>query len=182
MHCFVSSEWGVIDFSPEAWKKVVGGEKLSYDEYLEVMKNSGAECRHYFQKCYYELPMIFKGQIEKKNNKNICFKRIFVEGMYRDGVMFDGKEDHVWMSVESFEKYEIGDCVSFFAEVYRYLKTSNGKIINYGLRKPSEIKRIASYEVPSDDELIVQSIDEMICETCFYYDKCDYTYCFLRKK
>ena len=35
------------------------------------------------------------GEVEKINMDNICFKRIYVCGMYRDGECFDGKEDHV---------------------------------------------------------------------------------------
>ena len=42
--------------------------------------------------------------------------------MYMDGVCFDGKEEHVWMSSSGFENYKVGDSVSFFADVYRYLK------------------------------------------------------------
>ena len=51
-----------------------------------------------------------------------CLKRIFISGMYTDGTMFDGKEDHVWMDKSGFEKYAVGDGVSFGAEVYRYVK------------------------------------------------------------
>lgn len=87
----------------------------------------------------------FKGQIEKVKSKHVCFKatphnltkrrqrlagtivrrclkRIFISGMYTDGTMFDGKEDHVWMDKSGFEEYAIGDGVSFGAEVYRYVK------------------------------------------------------------
>lgn len=64
----------------------------------------------------------FKGQIEKVKSKHVCFKRIFISGMYTNGTMFDGKEDHVWMDKSGFEEYAIGDGVSFGAEVYRYVK------------------------------------------------------------
>ena len=47
-----------------------------------------------------------------------CLKRIFISGMYTDGTMFDGKEDHVRMDKSGFEEYAIGDGVSFGAEVY----------------------------------------------------------------
>lgn len=88
------------------------------------------------------------------------------------GEYFDGKEDHVWMSKEGFGDCQVGDCFSFFAEVYRYLKTSNGKMIDFGLRNPDNIKKIESYELPSDDELLMQSIDQIICETCMFRDHC----------
>lgn len=43
------TQWGTIDFSHESKDEVVGGDKLTYDEYLEIMKNSGKESRHYFE-------------------------------------------------------------------------------------------------------------------------------------
>ena len=64
-------------------------------------------------------PIQFKGCIERITKENILFKRIFVTGMYPDATFFDGKEDHVWMSRNGFEDYKVGDCVQFFAEVYR---------------------------------------------------------------
>lgn len=177
----VLSEWGTIDFSREKLKEIEGGEKLSYDEYLEIQRESAKVCRHYFEMCYYESALGFKGQIEKKNDKNICFKRIFVEGMYRDGICFDGKEDHVWLSSKGFEDYKIGDCLSFWAEVYLYLKTSNGKKLDYGLRNPEGIKKIAAYELPTDDELLMQSINSIICESCFLNEQCFGGYCIRNK-
>ena len=177
----VLSEFRTIDFSSEKLKKIEGGEKLSYDEYLEIQRKSAKDCRHYFEMCYYEMALGFKGQIEKKNSKNVCFKRIYVEGMYRDGTCFDGKEDHVWLPINGFEEYEVGDCLSFFAEIYLYLKTSNGKKIDYGLRNPEGIKKIEAYELPSDDELLMQSINSIICETCFLNEQCYGGYC-LRNK
>lgn len=46
-------EWGVIDCSPNAMEDIVGGENLTYDEYLEIMRVSGHECRRYFEHCFY---------------------------------------------------------------------------------------------------------------------------------
>lgn len=128
----------LIDFDPDDFHKTVGAEKLTYDEYLDIQMKSSHEVRVYFKICYYNIPLGFKGRIERRTKNNICFKRIFVEGMFPDGVCFDGKEEHVWMSNTEFEEYKIGDCVSFFAEVYRYVKTSNGKQIDLH----SEILRI----------------------------------------
>lgn len=61
--------------------------------------------------------------------------------MYPDGMMFGSKEEHVWMNKAGFEKFNVGDSVSFGAEVYRYIKTGNGKLIDYGLRNPTGIKK-----------------------------------------
>ena len=176
----VQDENGIINYDPESMKDVVGGEKLSYDEYISIQKKSEGRTRGWFQLCYYETALCFKGQIERKTQGKVCFKRIFVEGMYRDGICFDGKEDHVWMDLQGFEQFSQGDSVSFWAEVYRYLKTGNGKMIDFGLRNPKEIERIDPYELPSDDDLMRQSVEEIVCETCLFTERC-YGMCLLPK-
>lgn len=72
-----------------------------------------------------------------------------------------GKTD-VWMDKCGFESFKVDDCVEFSAEVYRYVKTGDGKLIDYSLRNPEGIKRIESYQLPSDDELMKQEIDWII--------------------
>ena len=172
-NCLVQSEWGTICFNPDRMKDVVGGEKLTYDEYLDIMKESGRKARHYFELCYYNCPVAeFKGQIEKKSRGNVCFQKIFVSGMHGDGTFLDGREEHVWMAESGFEQYEVGDCLSFYAEIYRYLKTGNGKAIDYSLRNPEEIRHINPYNLPSDDYLLMQSINQMVCEVCMHTDHC----------
>lgn len=168
----VQTENGIIDYDPSTMKDVVGGEKLAYDEYIEIQKKTAGKVRGSFQLCYYYIPLKFKGQIEKKNNKNVCFKRVYVEGMYFDGICFEGKEDHVWMDLKGFEDYQVGDSVSFCAEIYRYLKTGNGKMIDFSLRNPKQITKIEPYQLPSDDELLRQEAELMVCETCFFSEQC----------
>ena len=102
--------------------------------------------------------------------------------MFPDGEMFDGKEDHVWMDKSGFEEFCVGDSVAFGAEVYRYVKTGNGKLIDYGLRNPTGIQQIEAYELPSDDELIMQEVKQIICETCFLSDRCNRNYCTMDPK
>lgn len=169
---------GIIDFDPGKKQDLVGGDKLSYNEYLELQmmacENKG-NVRRYFALCCYYIPLEFMGQIERITEKAICFKRIFVSGMYPDGTCFDGKEDHVWIEKQGFEGYAVGDCLSFFAEPYRYMKTGNGKQIDFGLRKPQSIRKINEYELPSDDELMLQSIDAIICESCYLNGQCGET-------
>lgn len=133
--------------------------------------------RSWFAMCYYSIPCEFMGCIEKKTKKNICFKRIYVSGMYPDGDCFEGKEDHVWMDIQGFEDFKVGDCASFYADIYRYIKTGNGKVLDYSLRNPQNIRQITSYELPSDDDLIKQSINQILCETCYLSEHCNKTYC-----
>ena len=178
----VWTEWGAINFNPESLKKVVGGKRLSYDEYLDLQKNSNGKARHYFRLCFHTVPLGFKGQIEKCTKDRVCFKRIYVDGMYPDGACFEGKEDHVWMEREGFEKYREGDSLSFFAEVYMYLKTGDGKSLDYGLRKPEEIRRIDAYELPSEQQLKKQALEQLLCGTCNLRDVCFGDYCMLPGK
>ena len=180
----VLDEGGIILFDPASQRNVVGAEKFSYNDYLDVQFASlGKKHRPYFSDCFFSAVMShFKGQIEKIKPKHICFKRIFISGMYTDGTMFDGKEDHVWMEKSGFEECAVGDSVSFCAEVYRYVKTGNGKLIDYGLRNPTSIQKIEAYELPSDDELIMQEVEQLICETCFLSEQCNRNYCTMDPK
>ena len=175
---------GIILFDPASRRNAAGAEKFSYDDYLDVQFASlGKKHRTYFAACFSnEVMSPFKGQIERVNPKHICFKRIFFSGMYPDGTTFDGKEDHVWMDKSGFEDYAVGDRVSFCAEVYRYIKTGNGKLIDYGLRNPTGIQKIEAYELPSDDELIMQEVEQLICETCFLSERCNRNYCIMDPK
>ena len=173
----IMTEGGIINFNPNSRSEVVGAEKMTYDEYLDVQIASLGKTRSYFEVCFFNYAMEFKGQIERINKSNVCFKRIYISGMYPDGTMFDGREDHVWMDKKGFENLRVGDSASFFAEVYRYVKTSNGKQIDYSLRNPEGIKKIPSYELPTDRELKLQSINAIICESCYLYDNCNGSHC-----
>lgn len=178
----VQTEGGVVMFNPDSQKEVVGAEKMTYDEYLDVQIASLGKLRREFVKLYFIIPMGFKGEIEKVNKTRVCFKRIFTTGMFFDGGMFYGKEDHVWMDKKGFEEYQVGDCVKFFAEVYRYVKTGNGKQIDFGLRNPEGVKRIPPYALPTDEQLADQSISMIICETCYMSEQCTRGFCLRPQK
>lgn len=178
----VATEGGVIFFNPDSQKDVVGAEKISYDEYIDIQLASLGKTRTDFLNLYMNIPLEFKGQIEKINRDRVCFKRIFVCGMFPDGTTFDGREDHVWMEKKGFEKYQVGSSLQFFAEVYRYIKTGNGKLIDFGLRNPEGIKSIPAYELPTDDELIEQGIREILCETCYLNEHCNRFQCIRPRK
>ena len=126
--------------------------------------------------------MGFMGQIEKITKNTNSYERIFVSGMYPDSTMFDGKEEHVWMKKDDFENYAIGDCLEFFAEVYPYLKTGNGKLIDYGLRNPKGVKKISEYELPTEEDLIMQEVNQIICETCYLTEHCNRVFCMRTQK
>ena len=178
---------GLVDFSPDSMQDVENGDFKSYDEYLEVQKYSFDKVRQFFELCYYHISGVsadFKGQIlrfDQQKNK-VLFKRIMVNGMYGDGIGFVGKEDHVWMDVAGFESFKPGDSLRFEADIYRYMRKSDGKLIDYGLRRPDNIERIKSYEVPTDEQLIDQQIDQLVCETCRYFDHCHLGMCVANEK
>ena len=175
---------GIIDFDPDRQKDLVGGDKITYDEYLDLQMmacESKEKARWDFAMCYYYHPLEFKGEIERITKAAVCFKRIYVSGMYDDGICFDGKEDHVWIDKHGLEDYKVGDCLSFFAEPYRYIKTGNGKRIDFGLRNPQGIKKIDKYELPSDEQLMLESINSIICETCYLNEQCSGSMCMRNK-
>ena len=170
---------GMIDFDPEGYCDVIGAEKFTYYDYIDVQIRSFHKTRGYFAACYYNTTLAFAGYISNRTDEYICFNRIKVSGMYPDGICFDGKEEHVWMSNAGFEEYQIGDCVSFSAEVYRYVKTGDGKQIDYALRNPKEIKKIEPYKLPTDNDLLKQAFSEIICEECYLNEYCSKNYCIL---
>ena len=154
---------------------VHNGENLTYEEYLQTLYNSRNSRRHCFEYCYYSNAWCdFKGQISRFDKKKgkVIFNRIYISGGLMDGDCYEGKEDHVWMDIKPFENYEVGDCLSFRGEIYRYLKTRNGKQISFGLREPYDISKIESYELPSDDDMIMQAVNQMICEVCMFSEYC----------
>ena len=178
----VQTEDGVVMFNPDTQKEVVGAEKMTYDEYIDIQIASLGKLRREFVNLSFNIPMGFKGEMEKVNKNKVCFKRIFTTGMFFDGGMFDGIEDHIWMDKKGFANFQVGDSVEFFAEVYRYVKTGNGKQIDFGLRNPEGIKGIPPYELPNDEELIEQSINEIVCQTCYLSEKCNRLWCIRPKK
>ena len=130
---FQDYDGGLLNFDENAMKDIVGAEKLTYPDFIDIQIQTGKDYRGSFMLCYYYSPIEFKGEVETFGKGTICFKRIYVDGMYPDGLMFEGKEDHVWMPADGFGKLEKGDCISFFAEAYCYVKTSNGKKLEFGL-------------------------------------------------
>ena len=175
----VITEWGLIDFDPESQKTLSGGETLSYDDYLDLAKNSGHSVRHDFEKAYYDASYcVFKGRVGRIDAKRdtVCFERIYIDADYVNGGGdgFFGKEDHVWMDFTKFPSCKKGDCFAFTADIYRYIKTGHGKLIDFGLRDPECIRRIDAYELPSDEDLRLQSVNEIICsDLCMYREQCN---------
>ncbi len=171
----------IVDFNIESMKDIVGGEKLTYEDFIDIQIQTGNDYRGSFMLCYHYIPIEFMGEVERFSKNKVLFKRIYVDGMFPDGNCFVGKEDHVWMDIKGFETLNVGDRISFFAEPYMYIKTGDGKRLDYGLREPKNIKKIAKYKLPTDEDLMKQDIDGIICESCYLAEQCDGINCIRSK-
>lgn len=165
---------GVMVFDEAEITKTVGAGKMSYDEFLELQWKSMSTWRGGFEAVYFcDGWASYNGKIQNKTKDKVCFNRIYIKGFYFDGNGFEGREEHVWMDASGFEEYHVGDCLNFSADVYRYIKTKHGKLLDFGLCNPSNIEQIEEYRIPSDDDLLKQWIDKMICDhLCMYHDHC----------
>ena len=171
---FPGDEIDYIDFSPSGKDSIIGGKEITYNQYIDLQIRSHGKSRRGFSLSYYGGGGYgyFFGEAEKITKDKICFKRIYISGMYPDADCFEAKEDHVWMDLSGFEEYQPGDRLSFYAEVYRYIKRGNGTILDYGLRNPEDIHKIGNYELPGNDKLLKQTISELICDICPMNDYC----------
>lgn len=172
----VICEGGIVDFSKEEYANTVRDRKLSYNEYLDIAHASLSNIRTGLETVYYDYPIAtFKGVVETVNdNGKVCFKRIYISAFdEKDGIV--EKEDHVLMKASYYPQIEPGLCLSFSAEVYRYLRHNN--TIDYGLRNPTNIEIIEEYKLPTDDELLKREIDQTLCSNCMYHSHCNGTSC-----
>lgn len=176
---------GWVDFSPDGMDRIRNGAFRSYKEYLEVQKKSCESCRVYFAMCSMagSITDSFIGRLDRFDpmKEHVLFRRIMVNGMFSDGIGFFGKEDHVWMDAEPFSEYQPGDCLSFRAEIFRYMRQNPEKRIDYGLECPTEIRKVESYHVPTDEELVNQQIEQLVCETCRYEKHCYFRECLMNE-
>lgn len=126
----VTLDVGIIDFSPKGMKSVEHGQFKSYDEYLEIQRKSASNNRKYFEKCYYNFggDNGFHGEVDRTNptKKTVLFKRVLINGTYDDGTCFEGKEDHVWVTVSDTSQFLPGKSYSFWADIYRYMRHGRG--------------------------------------------------------
>ena len=169
---------GFVFFSVEDLKTAVGAEDLTYEEYIDIQLGATEKrCRANLIGWFLGDELGFKGQIEKINDRHVCFKRLYIDGISRNGAGYFSKEDHIWMDKDGFEQFKVGDCLSFSADVYRYLKKGDGKQIDFGLRNPWDIQKIERYDLPTEMMLRVQFVEQLVCETCLFAEKCNGFYC-----
>ena len=54
-------------------------------------------------------------------------------------------------------------------------------LCNRGQYNPQGIKKIDKYELPSDEQLMLESINSIICETCYLNEQCSGSMCMRNK-
>ncbi len=123
----------------------------------------------------------FGGKVLKIiKGKGILFQRLYV-GFWENGPEWvEEKENHVWVfDAEGFRRLgvKVGDCVRFDAKVYAY-RRKNGTI-DFGLKTPENIEKIERYELPSEEQLAQQSLNQLECEVCPITDHCDGIVCLM---
>lgn len=121
----------------------------------------------------------FKGKVIIKNPKGILFKRLYIDFIEMDGSCVEGKEDHIWIyDKKPFIKagIQVNDCVSFTGKAYAYRRQDNS--VDFSLKDCQRIKKIDPYSLPSNEELKIQSLERIVCETCMYNEHC-YGFCIM---
>lgn len=139
------------------------------------------ECkREGFKECFCNaIGSYFKGQIIDEKNNKFLFKRIFIQYTDFSGMVHKRKEDHVWIDADKFRKAGLqkGDYTEFWGEVYIYQRKN--KTHELGIRNPDMIKKIKEYDLPSDEELLEQFVQQVKCATCLCAEQCCRTFCLL---
>ena len=82
-----------VNFDPDSKNDIVGGEKLTYDEYIDIQMRSPNDKGSLFICAIYTPISDFYGTIARrsKDKKRICFNRIFFTYMYPDGMTADAR-------------------------------------------------------------------------------------------
>lgn len=153
---------------------------MDYDNFLAIGRKSIGRSRQDFARIYYDVGsyVYCKGKIQRINSKknSICFEKVYIYNpsyMELNGNIYEGKENHVWVNSTAFSGFEVGDTVEFNARIYVYIKTGNGKQLDFGLKRVENVNKIDGYFLPSDDDRLRQNIQNAICEICLFVDHCN---------
>lgn len=123
----------------------------------------------------------YTAKVLKLESNKALLKAIVVDDMSGDGRCTYGYEDHINVvdgdSIQALKNKNIhqGDNITFEGEPYVYTRKDGSR--DYSLKNIANIKKIDDYEVPSREELIDQQIQQLVCETCMFYEKCNFCYC-----
>lgn len=177
----VLSEYGPIRFSRDGMKDVVGGENLTFEEYLDAQKPT-SKTRTGLQSAYYQCPECdFMGIISRKNSRKVLFKRLYISGFDSYMENFSSTEKNVWVDVRKFRDFNVGDAVSFTGTIYQYLFTNGKQQINYAVKKPDNVVKVNEKDIPSDRDVMEDSLRALVCDTCMLQEHCN-GFCLMENK
>lgn len=190
--CICLMHGGAIFFSETSMSGLEGGEGMGYDEYLDIQRQSLGKIRASLIPAFADHGLVtINGRIGKidRVKKMICFPEAWISAWDRSEYWANprpvpdytpAKEDNLWMALDGFENFKVGDCVSFTAEVYRFVKFRNDPfrrpVIDFGVRNPENIKKENEKNLPTEEDLLEFRISQILCEMCMYEDHC-YGHC-----
>lgn len=159
-----------VDFSLNNYERLEkNGTNISYDDYLDLQRISFyKDMRSHFLWIYHNLGVgDFCGKITKANNNYFCFNKIYSDAMDSyDCTFSSGIEQHVWIERKELDGVGVGDCVSFSAEVYQYVKKNGGLGLDFGLHNLSNVKRIKEYKLSSERDMLDEQVTKLLYDTC----------------
>lgn len=159
-----------VDFSLKNYERLEkNGTNVSYDDYLDLQRISFyKDMRSHFLWIYHNLGIgDFCGKITKANDNYFCFNKIYSNAMdLYDCTFLSGIEQHVWIERKELDGVGVGDCVSFSAEVYQYVKKNCGLSLDFGLRNLSNVEKIKEYMLPSERDMFDKQANKLLYDTC----------------
>lgn len=119
----------------------------------------------------------FKGTLAAIENGKCLLKDVVVE--WQTGLdIWTGKVDSVWVQDAIpfvAEDIAAGDAVSFSGHIVQCKEAKD--TLELELVDDGSVQKIESYEVPSEEQLEQQFLEQISCETCLYAEQCDHLFC-----
>ncbi|MBD5316602.1 MAG: hypothetical protein HDS11_02880 [Bacteroides sp.] len=153
---FYSSN-GYISFSRKDWQAVqTNNYKLSYDEYLDAQHNFLDSFAGYQQltELYFFNKKFgwFTGKIIRMAKEHVLLSNFSINKDHLSTNLNEvvvNKDDLIWLKKDNFTNFQVGDIVSFAAEIFSYLQNENE--IMYSLKNPKNVTKIKSRAVTDQD-------------------------------
>lgn len=123
---------------------------------------------------------VFCATVVHCEENHYVLKKVVIYGKDEKGMLFEGEEDHVNIfdaaDVELLTNIGVknDDKIQFNAEVYKYVRQNGSE--DYGLKNFSNVKKIIDYITPKEEDLLDEAIQQLVCETCLFVDRC-YGFC-----
>ena len=190
---------GFIDFTKASFLTLIRGcvDKYSYtndmisrlpnyDAFLDIQRENIGKARADVARIYFDAGsyVVCYGKIQKfshirEKRDKVCIEKVTIYNPHSldvDWNLFTGTLDHIWVESCYFEGMDIGDNVKFEATISPYLKTGNGKQIDYGLEVSDDAEQIDDYYWPTKEDVRNSIANRNKCASCLYNDYC-YGHC-----